>query len=469
MPPYTTQFGLTQDLADYLNRGLPSITGIFPTSTTTTTSNQGAKAAEAATAPLIAAAMQASNRGDGGFNPYNPDMNRVRTDYSPYAYRQAMAKSGVGIPSGILSMQKRPGSPSEFLYGPESKLEGLVNFIPGIGGLKRGAEFIGGILDPYLPVNQRAIMENEARGMGILTDDIGRIVQGSGDYNTGANVMAGYNLSQVTPETIQKRRDMINEKMKDPEQKAARLKALDEFEEMMFGPVGLTSRTDAIADEKLREKGLTPLTDQMAMNQAKLDFQKLANTEGIMGIDTSDSDSEYQEFFNKVTGTNYPGANLPKNIYSSMYTGVGTGSTNVPNPFQSRMTPKNEIISKPTPPKQNIPATPNFDVSGGAGGSYDRGKDYSGASDRTAGDRARTRDARKSDLGFSDIRLKENVELIGKSPSNINIYKFNYKDNPTTYQGVMAHEVPWANVKHNNGYMMVDYNKVDVKFKKWQK
>ena len=119
--------------------------------------------------------------------------------------------------------------------------------------------------------------------------------------------------------------------------------------------------------------------------------------------------------------------------------------------------------------KANIAATPGFDVSGGAGGTYDRGRDYSGASDKTAGDRARTRDARKSDLGFSDIRLKENVELIGKSPSNINIYKFNYKDNPTTYQGVMAHEVPWANVEHDNGYMMVDYNKVDVEFKQWQK
>jgi hypothetical protein len=69
-------------------------------------------------------------------------------------------------------------------------------------------------------------------------------------------------------------------------------------------------------------------------------------------------------------------------------------------------------------------------------------------------------------LGFSDKRLKENIELIGKSPSNINIYKFNYKNNPTTYQGVMADEVSWASVKHPNGYMMVDYNKIDVEFKK---
>ena len=78
---------------------------------------------------------------------------------------------------------------------------------------------------------------------------------------------------------------------------------------------------------------------------------------------------------------------------------------------------------------------------------------------------SRSRDNRSSDLGFSDIRLKENVELIGKSPSNINIYKFNYKDNSTTYQGAMAHEVPWASVKHDSGYMMVDYSKLDVDFK----
>ncbi len=98
---------------------------------------------------------------------------------------------------------------------------------------------------------------------------------------------------------------------------------------------------------------------------------------------------------------------------------------------------------------------------GGGGQREDRGP---GASPR--GGTSAT-DSSKGNLGFSDIRLKENVELIGKSPSNINIYKFNYKDNPTTYQGAMAHEVPWASVKHSNGYMMVDYNLIDIEFKKY--
>ena len=104
-------------------------------------------------------------------------------------------------------------------------------------------------------------------------------------------------------------------------------------------------------------------------------------------------------------------------------------------------------------------AEANANTGSGGGKGYDSQADYSGSDKRS-------QDNRSSDLGFSDIRLKENVELIGKSPSNINIYKFNYKDNPTTYQGAMAHEVPWASIKHSNGYMMVDYNKIDVNFKK---
>lgn len=67
---------------------------------------------------------------------------------------------------------------------------------------------------------------------------------------------------------------------------------------------------------------------------------------------------------------------------------------------------------------------------------------------------------------FSDAQLKENLELIGTSPSNINIYSFNYKGSKDKYQGVVAQEVPWASMKHNNGYLLVDYSKLDVDFKK---
>lgn len=68
----------------------------------------------------------------------------------------------------------------------------------------------------------------------------------------------------------------------------------------------------------------------------------------------------------------------------------------------------------------------------------------------------------------SDIRLKENIKLIGKSESGINIYSWNYK--PGIYEegiftGVMAQEVPWATVPVGD-YLHVDYSKVDVEFNK---
>ena len=66
----------------------------------------------------------------------------------------------------------------------------------------------------------------------------------------------------------------------------------------------------------------------------------------------------------------------------------------------------------------------------------------------------------------SDIRLKEDIELVGQSPSGTNIYTFKYKDREGKYEGVMAQEVPWASEVDDKGYLRVDYSKVDVEFKK---
>jgi len=68
--------------------------------------------------------------------------------------------------------------------------------------------------------------------------------------------------------------------------------------------------------------------------------------------------------------------------------------------------------------------------------------------------------------GFSDVRLKEDIQLIGKSPSGINIYSFKYKHTDGTYEGVMAQEVPWAREMTDTGYYIVDYSKVDVEFRR---
>jgi hypothetical protein len=69
-------------------------------------------------------------------------------------------------------------------------------------------------------------------------------------------------------------------------------------------------------------------------------------------------------------------------------------------------------------------------------------------------------------FGFSDERLKEDIKLIGSSPSGINIYEFKYKHTSGTWQGVMAQEVPWARTMTDTGFYMVDYGKVDVEFRR---
>ena len=106
----------------------------------------------------------------------------------------------------------------------------------------------------------------------------------------------------------------------------------------------------------------------------------------------------------------------------------------------------------------------NPNTASGGRGDYRSDRDNSRAGGYGGSGRA-SRENRSSDLGFSDIRLKDNIELVGKSPSDINIYNFTYLNDPKVYQGVMAQEVPWASVKHDSGYLMVDYNKVDVDFK----
>ncbi len=67
---------------------------------------------------------------------------------------------------------------------------------------------------------------------------------------------------------------------------------------------------------------------------------------------------------------------------------------------------------------------------------------------------------------FSDMRLKEQIRLVGKSPAGVNVYSFKYKQLPGRYIGVMAQEVPWARHMTDTGYYAVDYSKVDVEFRR---
>ena len=73
--------------------------------------------------------------------------------------------------------------------------------------------------------------------------------------------------------------------------------------------------------------------------------------------------------------------------------------------------------------------------------------------------------------GFlSDVSLKENIVHVGKSPSGINIFEYNYQGETTRHRGAMAQEVlvkkPEAVVEMDNGYLGINYDMIDVDMKK---
>jgi len=67
---------------------------------------------------------------------------------------------------------------------------------------------------------------------------------------------------------------------------------------------------------------------------------------------------------------------------------------------------------------------------------------------------------------ISDIKIKENINKVGKSPQGHNIYEFNYIGDTQRYRGVMAQDVvkthPMAVEVMSSGYLGVNYDLIDV-------
>ena len=159
--------------------------------------------------------MSGGGSGGGGFNPYMPN-NNITTGFKPnYGFRQYQDFGKITDDQLTTAQRKDMDMAQNYYYDRPSpmqqKMSNMMNYLPGIGGLKRSAEFIGSALGGIMPVNQRAIMENQLRGSGVFTDDIGRIAVGpGGTYNTPEGIMSGYNASQMTDKTFDKRTDRIS-------------------------------------------------------------------------------------------------------------------------------------------------------------------------------------------------------------------------------------------------------------------
>ena len=157
--------------------------------------------------------------GGGGNNPFNPDMNQIRTDFRPDTEFRRFQDFGITSLDDATGMQRKEMDMYPEFYGIDTGvpktgiarfLDKAIGFLPGAGFLSR----VGPFIQNMLPINERAIFENQARGIGVLTDDIGRIVAG-GAYNTPEGVMAGYNLNRVTDATFDKRIDQISKTLGD--------------------------------------------------------------------------------------------------------------------------------------------------------------------------------------------------------------------------------------------------------------
>ena len=186
MALYDTRFGLPQGVADYLNQGLPSISGIFPPEDNPYPIGITDPILDPNDPGIVIPLYPEGDGGDGGdgFSPYDirPGDSSIRTSdqYNPYAYNQAMRNTE--------KFGQTVGPNPDLYYAPQTKLEQLMSKIPTpFGFVKKGLDAIA----DRLPPNRTAIFQNELLGQGIKLDNIGRIV--TDNYRTPEGIMAGYN------------------------------------------------------------------------------------------------------------------------------------------------------------------------------------------------------------------------------------------------------------------------------------
>jgi len=71
----------------------------------------------------------------------------------------------------------------------------------------------------------------------------------------------------------------------------------------------------------------------------------------------------------------------------------------------------------------------------------------------------------------SDVRLKRDIELLGRLPNGIGLYRYRYVWSDQVYVGVMAQDVavtrPDAVMKGSDGFLRVDYARLGIRLQTW--
>ena len=139
--------------------------------------------------------------------------------------------------------------------------------------------------------------------------------------------------------------------------------------------------------------------------------------------------------------------------------GMGQGSATIGSGMNMQLSGLGNVLNSQTEMAVNA-ADNSFlgNVGGIMGGAASMGKAFPGMG------------AAMSGLIGSDIRLKENIELVGVDEvTGLNLYDFNYKWGEKRFRGVMAHEVreeyPEAVYTSGAGWLAVYYDKLGIEMK----
>ena len=283
---------LYQRYLNYLNQGLPGISGIFqpPPKTIGPVLPVIDEPGEKGITPQLL-----QQTGGDNFSVYNPDPNRVRTNYiNPFPFN----------PDDNLGT-------SDFGY-IEPRRDGVL------GLMDAGVDYLNNSLigrglraaRDMLPVNPRAILENELIGKGIMLDDIGRIV--TNDYNTPEGIMAGYNAAQMDASTF-------DDRIANIEKTIARKTAADPN----YDPSNLQNRIELIKQAKTNffdaKDAAGVITD--AKRKKKDPTYQTLDEKVALGLAEGDDDDDDYNFEDYIASINPYG--IPTGITSSYPGGVG--------------------------------------------------------------------------------------------------------------------------------------------------
>ena len=278
----------------YLNQALPDISGIFKPRGPSIPTPVPVEPEPGITPQLL---QPMGSGGGDNFSVYNPDPTRTRTNYiNPFPFN---ADDNLGTSDfGYIDPPKKGLAGLFETYAKSSPLMQFAN---------KGLTAFGNML----PVNSRAILENELIGQGLMLDDIGRVV--TNNYNTPEGIMAGYNAAQMDASTfddrIAKIQETINKKTAanpnyDPSNLQNRIDLINQAKDIFFGA---KDSARVIADAKKKEKDPTYKTlDELV-------------TAGLAEGDDDDDDFNIEDF---IAATN-PNA-IPTGITAASFPGMGS-------------------------------------------------------------------------------------------------------------------------------------------------